>query len=440
MDPDLAGRIFAHMAQFAGYGFNKAHSAGYAIISYQTAFLKANYPAEFMAALLSSEIGNSDKLPVLMAEAVEMGIEIRPPDVNESRARFLPSGRSIRFGLAGVKNVGEGAAQAIAAERAARGPYKDLVDFCSRLDTQSVNKKTIESLARCGAFDGFGLHRARVFGGIDFAIARAAEAARDRVSGQGSLFDLMAHDRPQAAADLPEQREWHENELLAAERELLGIYLTGHPLTQYASLLARYQLCDVKGLDALKDKAGVRLGGIVSGLRRTFTKSKESMAILQLEDLDGNAEVVVFPDAYQKYATRLEMDSAILVCGELSVKENARSIHAVEIYPLADAPRHFAVRLGIHIPATHLEDDRIARIKDMLRRYPGNTPVVVCLQYPDGAKVFVAAGEAFKVCPEEQLILELEREVGEKGVYVAVNPKPFLNPRPTRGARSAGEG
>jgi len=429
-----AGKIFDTMVKFAGYGFNKSHSTAYALLAYRTAYLKANYPAEFMSALLSSEMGNSDKLPVLIVEAENMDLKIQPPDINLSGVRFSPSDNSIRFGIAGIKNVGEGAARAITDERTRNGPYTGLVDFFSRVDGQVVNRKAIESLIRSGAFDYLNTHRARLFNGIDFAMARAAEAVSDRRSGQGSLFELL--EKPQedtSENDLPDCEPWHESNLLSGERELLGIYMSGHPLTQYASLLEKYQLTTIQALAEVKDRTITRLGGIVSQVTRKTTKtSRETMALLHLEDLDGCIEVVAFPQVYQNYGTSIKQDNAILICGELSKREEQPKIIAYEIYPLSDAPKHFASRVSIHVPAAQLDDDKLERIRDILRMYPGTTPVVVCLQFPSGDKVFLDTDTAYMVNPEERLIRELDQELGKKSVFISVNQAPCLNARHTR--------
>jgi len=433
----VAGRIFDTIAKFAGYGFPKAHSTGYAIIAYQTAYLKANYPVEFMSALLSSEIGNFDKLPVFIAEAGEMGMKILPPDVNSSSVRFMPSDQAIRFGLAGIKNVGEGSAEAIVEEQNRNGPYTCLMNFCSRVDGQIVNKKVIESLVRCGAFDSLNIHRARLFNGIDFAMTRAAHAMHDRKSGQRNLFDLL--DKGQAetlSEDIPDCEPWHESKLLSGEKELLGIYMSGHPLTEYATLLERYQLTTVQGLDQLQDKTATRLGGIISQVVKKVTKAKkESMAIIKLEDLDGSAEVIVFPEVYQKYGTFIRQGEAIMICGEVSKREDRPKLVAYEIYPLIDVPKYFATRLSIHIATTSLENEKLEKIKDVLRMYPGNTPVIICLQFLSGEKVFLDTDSAFHVLPTEELVHKLEQELGEESVYIAVSSEPYVKSRPERNSR-----
>jgi len=426
----LAGRIFDNMESFAGYGFNKAHSTGYAVIAYQTAYLKANFPSEFMAALLSSEIGNSDKIPVFIAEAQAMGLAVLPPDVNASGVRFTPSESAVRFGLAGVKNVGAGAAEAVARERQRGGPYAGLVDFCTRLDSQLVNRKAIESLARCGAMDSLDAHRAKVFNGIEFAMARASATVRDRETGQGRLFDLLAADSPDRGVDagLPDRPPWPQSQLLAGEKELLGMYLSGHPLAEHAPLLMRYRLADIPGAAALDDRASTRVGGIVAQLARRMTKKKEPMAVVTLEDMEGSMEVLVFPECYRQYGAALVPESAVMVCGEISRREDTPRLVAAEIYPLSEAPRLFAKRISLHIPAAGLDEQRLATVREMLRVHPGNVPVGICLLFPSGEKVFLDADESMRVTPSEELIARLQHALGEESVYVAANRQPCRNP------------
>ena len=435
----LAGRIFDNMEKFAGYGFNKAHSAGYAIVSYQTAYLKANYPAEFMSALLSSEIGNFDKIPVFIAEAKDMDLEILPPDICSSDTRFTPDGNGLRYGLAGVKNVGAVAAATIVEERDLNGPFTDLVSFCSRIDGQLVNKKVLESLIRCGAMDSLNAHRAALFNGLDFAMARSADALSDKRSGQGSLFDLLDDDQPAALeTEIPVCEPWHENELLACERELLGIYMSGHPLTQYATLLERYQLTNVEGIPNIDDRTPTRLGGIISKLtKRVIKSSQKNMAILELEDLDGTIEVLVFAEAFEAYGAQLAQDKAVLVCGEVSRKEDQPRLVASEIYALEDAPRFFAQRLSVHLPAAGLTPEKLALLKELIRLHPGHVPVVICLQYASGEKVFLDTDRSFTVVPDESLVHQINHEFGEKTAYVSVNPKACLKePRRKRWQRN----
>ncbi|MBT3192413.1 MAG: DNA polymerase III subunit alpha [Verrucomicrobia bacterium] len=431
---ELAGRIFDNIAKFAGYGFNKAHSAGYAIVCYQTAYLKANFPAEFMAALISSEIGNFDKMPGFIREAEEMDLKILPPDVNHSVCRFKPEGDGLRYGLAGIKNVGEGAAEAIIAEREATGPFTDLVNFCSRVDTQAVNKKVMESLARCGGLDCTDMHRARIFNGIDFALARAAEAASDLESGQGSLFDLMMGDgdgSPAPQEELPPCEPWHESEQLAAERELLGIYMSGHPLTQHEGILSKYQLTTIAKIPELEDRALSRIGGLASMVTKKVTKKKEMMAIIQFEDLESSIEVLVWPDVFRTYAPLLENDATLLIGGEVSKKGEIPSFIAHEIYALEDAPKHFAEKVSVHISSTQLESS-LLKVKDIIRLHPGRIPVIICLVQPSGEKIMIGTESAFHVLPTASLLHELEQELGEKTVFVQTKRTPLKNGEPKK--------
>jgi DNA polymerase-3 subunit alpha len=437
ISPQKAGKIFDMMAKFAGYGFNKAHSTGYAIISYRTAYLKANYPAEFMAAVISSEIGNFDKIPVFVNEAQDMELSILSPDINTSGARFQPEGRGVRYGLACIKNVGTGAAEVIVEKRRSGGPYEDLVDFVSRVDPQLVNKKVLESLVRSGACDSLKQHRARLFNGIDFAMARAAETARDRITGQGNLFDMIEEDAKNqdvTVEELPDCPPWPEATLLKAEKELLGVYLSGHPLSEYSELLKTYQLATIDDLSELEDRSLTRLGGIAAVVTRRLTKNDppRPMAILQLEDMVGSTEVLVFPDAYAQYGDVLQLDAPLLVCGEVSNRDDQPKIIALEIYPLDDAPKHFCQRVGIHVPTVSMNDAKLATIKGIIRQYPGPIPMTICLQYPSGEKVFVDTDNEYRVMPGVTLVHTLRHELGEKSVFVSVRSDPCRQGRPER--------
>jgi DNA polymerase-3 subunit alpha len=433
IDAELSGRIFDNIAKFAGYGFNKAHSAGYAILCYQTAYLKANYPAEFMSALISSEIGNFDKMPGFIREAEEMGLHILPPDVNRSGCRFRPEGDGIRYGLAGIKNVGSSASDSIIAEREANGHFENLIAFCSRIDPREVNKKTIESLARCGGLDGCGMHRARLFNGVDFAMARAAANLKDREAGQANLFDLLESNTNTSIPedDLPECATWHENEQLAAERELLGIYLSGHPLTQHAFILNSYSLASIGNISNMEDHAYTRVGGLASSVVKKITKNKKTMAIVLLEDLNDAIEVIVWSDTYQNYADILEQDSCLIICGEVSKKGETPSLIAHEIYPIEEAPKHFSEQLSIHISETQIGTS-LEKIKEITRLHPGPTPISICLVFPSGEKVLMQADRAFNVAPDLELIRELEHELGENTVFIHAKRQPFKNGNPKR--------
>jgi len=438
-----AERIFDNIERFAGYGFNKSHSAAYAVLSWQTAYLKAHYPVEFLSALLSSEINNSDKLPILLAEAQQMGIKVLPPNVNDSEVRFKPSGEAIRFGLAGVKNVGTGAVEALIREREANGAFKGLVDFCNRMDSQLVNKKVLESLVKCGAFDFTEMSRGRLFSGIEFAMNRASAMQRDRRSGQGSLFDMLG-ERPEASDtdDLPAAPPWPESEMLAGEKELLGFYISGHPLTQYQWALNRFGLMDLEAAREVQGRMLTRIGGLVSHLHKRFTKkTQEAMAVFQLERLDGRLEVVAFPDTYRDFGVHLLNDAAVMVCGEIERvdADNLRMI-ASEIYPLREVHHHFADRLSLHIPAATADDDKLTAIRDVLRGHPGPTQVVLCLVFPNGEKVFINTDRSHTTEATEDVVRTMERILGENSVYLAVRRNPCKRNGNGRNGKSWGRG
>ena len=421
-----AEKIFDNIAKFAGYGFNKSHSAGYGIISYQTAYLKAHYPEEFMAALLSSEIsGNNKKMPVFIKEVRDIGLEILPPDINRSAVRFQPLQKAIRYGLAGIKNIGEGAAEAIVRERESAGPFKNLTDFCSRMDSKYVNRKVLETMIRSGACDCFGAHRARLFGAIDQILARAASIQRDRQSGQGNLFAALdGASGVSSQESLPECEPWHDNILLAAEKELLGVYMSGHPLAQYEKLLKLYSLSTVNGLADLNDGEVTRIGGLILKVDKKISKANEPYANIQIEDTEGTLETIVFAQGLREYGKVLVEGAAVLACGSVSTKEDAVKMYLQEVYPLEQAPRLFAEKMSIHLPAVLADESLLRKIHAVLKAHPGPVPVFFCLQFQGGEEVFMSTGPDFKIVPEENLVAELEHIAGENSVYVAVSAKP----------------
>ncbi|MEI7903027.1 MAG: DNA polymerase III subunit alpha, partial [bacterium] len=345
---EQAGKIFDNIEKFAGYGFNKAHAAAYGVVTYQTAYMKAHYPAEFMCAQISSEIGNFDKLPGFVGEAEEMGLRVLPPDVNRSIGRFIPEEGNIRYGLAGIKSVGEGAAEAIVKERNERGPFTRFTNFCERVDPAAVNKRVLEALIKCGAMDVFGMHRARLFKNIDFALSRATEKLREKASGQSNLFDMLdAADSGSANPDhLPDTPPWTEKECLTAERDLLGLYMTGHPLTRYRRIIKDLQTFSLAKLADTPDNKDIRVAGLAASVTRRISKqSREPWAVLVLDDGEASIEVLVFSEAFRKFEGACIPDQPVLICGTLSKRDEQPKIIAREVYPLMDAPRHFGEKV-----------------------------------------------------------------------------------------------
>lgn len=428
-DARLAGSIFDTISEFASYGFNKSHSAAYGMVTFQTAYLKANHPVEFMAAMLSSEMGNTDKLPVLVAESQKMGIQVLPPDVNESGLRFTPVHGSIRYGLAGVKGVGAAAVEAMMEEREANGPYTGFIDFCERLGNSAVNKKAIEALIKCGAFDFTGLTRGRLFAGIEPAMAYAASRRKDRAAGQFSLFDVMSAEDADGLnmtdKDLPEGEPWPQKQMLAFEKELIGFYISGHPLLACQWTLEKYNLCTAEEFRGLPERTRTRIGGLVGNPRKIYTKPKQQdeaqqpMLFFQLETLDGSISVASYPSAYAKYSVYLQEDAAVMVCGTMRQDRMGTGAQLVveEIYPLDEVPVRFTRCFSCHIHTGAWTEDKLRALQDVFRRHPGETPVNLCLLYPDNSKVYLRTGSNWKVRVTEALAKECNKLVD--GIFVA---------------------
>jgi DNA polymerase III subunit alpha len=436
-----ASRIFDNIEKFAQYGFNKSHSTAYGFVSFQTAYLKAHYPEEFMAALLSAEMGNPDKLAGVLAEVKEMGIDVLPPSVNESIARFRPAEGAVHFGMIGIKGVGGGAVDALVAEREINGPYKGLIDFCGRVDSQALNRKTLESLIKCGAFDFTGIHRARLFAGIDTALARSAEAARDRASGQTSMFDMLgATEEQQSVGDdqLPDVALWPENEMLAAEKELIGFYVSGHPLAEHEWTLKTFALQRLGKLDEYEErlKSGekdiyVRLGGLISQYRKVFTKKDppRPYARFVIEGLDGAINAVVWPDDFQTLENILEDGNAIMAGAKIALDfRDSLEVQISEIIPLADAGLRYAQKVSIHLTEASATPEHLSAIREIVNRNPGLTPLSICVILGGGEKVFIRAHRDLFVEAAQQLGHELEQLLGEDCVYIESRQDPLLRP------------
>ncbi|MBC7326294.1 MAG: DNA polymerase III subunit alpha, partial [Moorella sp. (in: Bacteria)] len=329
----VAARIFELMEYFAGYGFNASHSAAYALVAYQTAYLKAHYPAELMGALLSSVAEHLDKMGLYLAECQRLGIKVLPPDVNESGVDFTITGGQIRFGLAAVKNVGRAAVEAIIAARETGGPFTSLLDFCRRVDARLVNKRVVESLIRCGAFNSLHPNRRQLLAVLDACCEMAAQCQEDRRSGQVSILDMVTTEA--TGPPLPDLADFPRADILAMEKELLGFYLSGHPLEPYAAALQGAVSHQLAELAEAPDGSQVVIGGLVSALRRLVTRKGEPMAVLTLEDFSGQVEVVLFPRIYSQGRTWLATDHPVVVHGRLDKQEEGVQVLADRVKPLA---------------------------------------------------------------------------------------------------------
>ncbi len=388
-----AKRIFDLMAHFAGYGFNKSHSAAYALISVVTAYLKVHYPVEFMAASLTSETDSSDRIVILVEECRRMGIEVMPPDVNTSRAAFTVEEGRIRFGLAAVKNVGQGAIAEFEAARSGAGLFASLHDLCRRVDLARVNRRVLESLIGAGAADslaGPGGHRARLLAALDEAFAAGQRAQRDRLTGQSTLFG--ATEAGAAVNErLPEVEPWDARTRIAREKEFLGFYLTDHPLTTVRDELAALSTADTQALGALSDGAEVRLVGLVSGLKKVVDRKNKPMAFLTLEDFGGMCEVLVFADPFAQAGEDLAADQVVVVEGRVSTRENEEAkVVAQKVMSLERARQDLVGAIEIE-----LEVERAAEmaspLEELIARHPGPGQVIFRLLGPGGDTVRVVA-------------------------------------------------
>ncbi|MEW6334755.1 MAG: DNA polymerase III subunit alpha [Thermodesulfobacteriota bacterium] len=371
-----ASRIWEQMKTFGRYGFNKSHSTAYAIISYQTAYLKAHYPAEFMAALLTSEKDNRDKIIHHISSCKEMGVNVLPPDINESQSDFSVVGENIRFGLAAVKNVGVGAIESITQAREKEGRFRSFVDFCDRIDTKKVNKRVIESLIKCGTFDSMGNSRRQLISCYDEVMEKVQHRQRERGSGQSNFleeFDGHGDSSPAGPMDiaLPPVPEWEQKELLFHEKESIGFYITDHPLSRYADRLGLIVSADSASLSGRADREAVAMAGTVSQIREVTTRRKETMAYVTLEDLKGSAVTIFFPEVYRAAHTLLHGEEPLLIKGTLDIAEDGIKLIAAEVMPLSAAfeKAHQAVYFTVDVEKSSPDD--IDALGQRLKQYPG---------------------------------------------------------------------
>ncbi len=411
----IAEKVFDQIEYFAGYGFNKSHSTGYAMISYRTAYLKANYPVEFMTALLTSERNNMDKIADYIGESVRMGTEILPPDINESFRDFTVVGKDIRFGLVAVKNVGAVAVEHIIEMRRKHGKFESLYDFAEKIDSRVTNKKVIESLIKCGAFDSTGLYRSQAMAIFDKVLEVAQKAQKDRLNGQMSFFDdgQAIENFKESFHNTPNIQEWPEHELLACEKEMLGFYISKHPLVKFEKLLNAYSTCKVSELADLSDGQRVLIGGLINKVRLTTTRKKgEKMAIVRLEDLNNFVEVLVFPRAYQKSPGLIKEDAMVYVNGRLNLREEEPKIVAEDILPLEKVKEFFTKSIVVRLSTTGLEEQLMMRIRRIIHRHRGNIPVFIDLLSPERGKIRMSTDKTMSVVPTDVFFSDVEAVVG----------------------------
>jgi DNA polymerase-3 subunit alpha len=421
-----ANQIFDLLEKFAGYGFNKSHAAAYAVVAYQTAWLKANYPVEFLSAMMTNDMGDTVKLGVLIAEARQFAIEVLPPDINQSGVFFTPSqtdkrSPAIRFGLAAIKGLGQVAVESILTARRS-GKFASLADLCERVDGRTVNRKVLEASIKSGACDCFGETRSTLFARIDHALRRAAGILQDRQRGQDTLFGKLeerADERPEPERQLP---EWPEHELLAHEKELLGFYVTGHPLTPYAPILEKYALHKTSQLAALSNRAMTRLGGLVVDVQKGISKkSNKPYALVTLEDLEGTVQVLFLNENYDKFISLLVPKKAVLLTGEVNLSEDKPKIFPQEMIPLEDAPHVHTKQVHLRLQMAHLTPPDVEAARDLAASHPGKCPLFLCCKCPGGELIFIEAHEKYFVRPSLALQESVDARFGEETYYAKVD-------------------
>jgi DNA polymerase-3 subunit alpha len=415
-----AERVWELMEKFAGYGFNKSHAGAYGLVAYHTAYCKANYPVEFMAALLTSEMGDTDKIVKYIDECRAMGIRVEPPDVNVSQVTFSVSGQAIRFGLAAIKNVGEAAMESILATRNTDGPFQGLEDFCTRVDLRLVNRRVLESLIKAGAFDSLGLSRAHLMTTVDAALEAGQRRQRERVEGQASFFDLLpaapSAPRPEPLAVVP---EWDADERLAFEKEVLGFYISGHPLARYGSVVESLGITATADLTGKGPGSRVLLFGQVTALKETSTKSGNRMAFVTLEDMNGTVEVTIFPEPFKAAAEHLRSREPLLIRGRLDDSDRGRVVLAEDVRPLAHAldegamrgapagePHALRIRLRPGDDVAHV----MGAVKALCGDHRGRVPVFLHVLLPE--QEVVVRARALAVNPSPELLRKLDELLG----------------------------
>jgi DNA polymerase-3 subunit alpha len=430
------------MEKFAEYGFNKSHAVAYSVISYQTAFLKHYYPAQFFAALLGTEINNKEKITSYIQEAKDFGIEILAPDVNQSLWLFNVIGSTIRFGLGAVKGVGESAVEEIVREREANGPYKGFVDFCERVSLKAVNKRVIESLIKVGAFDTCEkFNRKTLVDNMEFIIAFAEKKQEEKMMGQTSLFDMG--DTPQNSEEqlnIAESQEFDEKQKLNLEAELLGIYVSGHPLMRFKDIMGKLtsmSIAEIQDLPTVAKPEGFnpRMGdendpskrsmiiaGMISESKVILTKKGDKMAFITFEDLSGKIETLFFPKTYAEFAPFLTMDEPLLLTGYVNLSEDPKKFFPTKVSLLKDESDDRVTSVRINVPLNNLNSYSLSQMKQILLSYRGSVPIHFIFETAEG-RARMQLDDNFLVSPSPQMAAKLNELLNTNSVSFIIDGK-----------------
>jgi DNA polymerase-3 subunit alpha len=410
-----AERIFDLMAEFAGYGFNKSHSCAYALLAYQTAYLKTHYPVEFVAALLTSETGNTEKVVRYINEARGMGITVLPPDVNSSDLDFTPVGEAIRFGLRAIKNVGENTVKGILEARAELGRFHSIYQFCDHIDTRLLNKRVLESLIKSGAMDTIGARRSQLFAVIDRVVERAQRRQRERTSGQHGLFGGAAAAAP-GDEPLPDLEEWPEQEMLASEFATVGFYISGHPLSKYAAKLEELGAIDLAAVEGRRNGEEITVAGIVIAMRSMRSRKGDRWGILTLQDMTGVLEVLAFPESFARLDAVFKSNAALLLKGRVNVEEAGTRLAVVDAKRLEDIAQRPPNLMRVRLDMTALDGQVMDELKKLFVRKPGSCSVAFDLISSEGATATLHADQ--RVRADQELVQEICKLCGENAVQL----------------------
>ena len=409
-----AEKIFDLIEYFAGYGFNKSHSAAYALITYQTAYLKTHYPVEYMAAMLTCEMGKMDKITAGIRECKDMGISILPPDVNESAMDFTVSGKAIRFGLVAIKNIGESAIESVITTRHESGRYSSIFDFCKRVDLRKVNKRAIESLIKSGAFDTTGARRSQLLAVLDKAIAIGGAYQKEK--NQVSIFETLEANGSEPTGELlPDIPEWEEHVLLKNEKDTIGFYITGHPLARFEAKIRRFSSTTTKELSDIEDGKDVSVCGIITEIRTTLTKKGDKMAYVRIEDLDGGVELIVFPELYRSSSALLTEDRPVMVSGTINKTDSGFKLKSSRILDLTEIPERVTSQIDISLHSIGLTTDDLKELKGILMDHSGKCPVYLHL-ISNHKEYVVAIDEGLGINPSNEFLISIENRFGKDTV------------------------
>jgi DNA polymerase-3 subunit alpha len=415
-----AQTIFDLMEKFAGYGFNKSHSAAYAMVSYQTAYLKAHYPLEFFGALISADMDNTDKVTRYINDCREMKINVLPPDVNKSFRSFTIKDGKLLFGLGAIKNVGSAAIDSIIETRKKTGTFESFSKFCEAADLRVANRRVMESLIKSGSMDSLESNRSHMFENLQTTMDLAQANQKDRALGQSSMFDLLgsADDPTDQVSDSNDDKkpDWEDNQRLKYEKETLGFFITGHPLSKFKRELSWFTDVGSAGLSECQSGQMISIGGIPSKILPKVTKRGDKMAFVTLEDLEGTTEITLWPETYALAEALLASEEPLLVKGKLEGDENILKVIVSAIHPLAEAKNHWRGKLRLSLRATGLEKQTLLEIKKILLEHPGKSEVQLFFTFPNNSTKLLSVGSDLTVTPSEEMVDQLESLLGDHSV------------------------